>query len=42
MPKIECENCGRKTTVDRDSPESRAPVRYCRRCGEKLPPRDAR
>jgi len=39
MPKIECEECGRKTTVDADQDESRAPKRYCGRCGTKLPHR---
>ncbi|MFC7081057.1 hypothetical protein [Halorussus caseinilyticus] len=38
MTKIECENCGRKATVDSDERASSAPMRYCRRCGEELPP----
>jgi len=38
--KIQCENCGRKATVRLD--ESREPMRYCRRCGEELPPPDER
>ena len=37
MPKIECENCGRKATVGKEDRESRAPMRYCRRCGDELP-----
>jgi DNA replicative helicase MCM subunit Mcm2 (Cdc46/Mcm family) len=40
MRKIECENCGRKVTVEADDRESRAPMRYCRRCGEELPPEE--
>ncbi|WP_281275334.1 hypothetical protein [Halorussus ruber] len=40
MPKIECENCGRKATFGRDGQESRVPMRYCRRCGDELPPRE--
>jgi DNA replicative helicase MCM subunit Mcm2 (Cdc46/Mcm family) len=42
MTKIACENCGRKVTVDREGQESRAPMKYCRRCGEELPPHDER
>ena len=38
MTKIECENCGRKVTVNKEDRQSRGPMRYCRRCGEALPP----
>jgi uncharacterized Zn finger protein len=38
MTKIECANCGRKATVDVDRENERPPMKYCRRCGEKLPP----
>jgi ribosomal protein S27E len=37
--KIQCEHCGRKATVRPDD-HSRAPMQYCRRCGEELPPRE--
>jgi hypothetical protein len=42
MTKIECENCGRKATVESDDRPSREPMQYCRRCGEELPPSDQR
>jgi uncharacterized Zn finger protein len=35
--KIQCQSCGRKVTVNRDREETRAPMQYCRRCGEELP-----
>ena len=38
--KIECENCGRKVTVNREREVQRAPMKYCRRCGEELPPKE--
>ncbi|MFU1780402.1 MULTISPECIES: hypothetical protein [Haloarcula] len=40
MPKLACKSCGREITFDRDGQESRAPMRYCPRCGEEFPPRD--
>ncbi|MBV0901545.1 hypothetical protein [Haloarcula salina] len=40
MAKIACEHCGRRITFDRDGQESRAPMRYCPRCGEELPPEE--
>jgi DNA-directed RNA polymerase subunit RPC12/RpoP len=38
MTKIACQNCGRKVTVGKKEQRNRAPMRYCRRCGEELPP----
>jgi ribosomal protein S27AE len=38
MTKIQCENCGRKVTVDGD--EHVVQKRFCPRCGTEFPDRD--